>query len=155
MILWAIQTILSSRRAGLMRLRKVQGPTALVCLREECGRCCNVLGGAEVDPSEAEPLKKLDALREVATGLRLKCEGSRCALLRENLCSAYEVRPRACKEYPWYNVNGTLYYDRGCPGIRHDLDEQPDPKTLVPVETYFSMFPRLVRPLVIRLLRAW
>ncbi len=155
MILWAIRTVLGARRHGLLRLRKVRGPVRLDCLGKACGRCCDLLGGAEVQASEAEPLRTLDAIQNVPTGLRLKCIGTRCILLRDNLCAAYGIRPRACTEYPWYNVNGMLYYDAGCPGIRHDIDGHPQAATLVPASNYFTMFPRPLRPLALRLLTLW
>jgi Fe-S-cluster containining protein len=154
-IVWAIRTLIGARRRGLLRLKKADGPVRLECLREKCGLCCDILGGAEVEPQEAPPLRALRVIETVDTGLRLKCHGARCVLLENNLCSAYAARPRACREYPWYNVGGQLYYDAGCPGMKHDRDEHPDVETLRSAETYFNMFSRKIRPLVVGLLSRW
>jgi Fe-S-cluster containining protein len=151
----ALQVMWTSRRAGLLRLREAQGPTRLVCLGVNCGLCCRVLGGANVEPGEAAPFRSLKVLQSEGASLQLKCAGLKCALFREGRCSAYEIRPRACREYPWYNVGGKLYYDVGCPGIRTDADDRPDVNTLRRVEEYLEMFPGIIRASVVRLLTVW
>ena len=57
--------------------------------------------------------------------------------LKEGLCSIYDARPSGCREYPWYNVNGKLYYDAGCPGMKSDADERPDVSGIQPFENFF------------------
>jgi Fe-S-cluster containining protein len=54
------------------------------------------------------------------------------------------IRPQACKEYPWYNIGGKLYYDSGCPGIKHDQDQRPDVDEIQPLENFFPNTPRLI-----------
>jgi Fe-S-cluster containining protein len=60
-----------------------------------------------------------------------------CALLKGNLCTVYDDRPRGCREYPWYNIGGKLYYDKGCPGIRSGLDERPPVDSIAQINAYF------------------
>ena len=154
-LLRALHVMWSSRRAGLLRLRPVNGPTRLVCLGVNCGLCCQVLGGANVEEQEAAPLRSLKVIQPEGAALQLKCNGLQCVLFSGGHCSAYQVRPRACREYPWYNVGGRLFYDAGCPGIRTDADERPDVNALRRVEEYLEMFPRVLRGGLVRLLTAW
>lgn len=151
----AFHVMWTSRRAGLLRLREANRPTRLVCLGVNCGLCCRVLGGANVEAEEAGPLRSLNVIQPERAALQLKCEGLQCVLFHDGRCSAYEVRPRACREYPWYNIDGRLFYDAGCPGIRTDADGRPNVNTLRRVEEYLEMFPRFLRGGVVRLLTVW
>jgi Fe-S-cluster containining protein len=151
----ALLTILGARREGLLRLRRVTAPTRLECLGAQCAKCCKLIGSAKVDPGEADPLVALDLVRRSPTGLRLRCVGSSCVALQEGACSVYQFRPRACREYPWYNIDGALYFDQGCPGIRHDHSDSPDPETLQSAKSYFTMFPGFLRVLVIGVMKLW
>lgn len=153
--MWAAWTIVRARRHGLLRLRRVRAPVRLDCLHDKCGLCCQVLGHARVEAEEAQPLIELQVVRRSRDGLRLATHGATCQLLQGNLCSAYHLRPRSCREYPWYSVDGVLFYDAGCPGIKSDRHEHPEPATITPAEILFGMFPRAVRWLVLRILRLW
>jgi len=84
----------------------------------------------------------------------LKSANGSCSSLKNKLCSIYDQRPKGCQEYPWYNINGDLHYDSGCPGIRSDKDGRPDISTISPIDAYFP-FLDWVRKLMIILLRVW
>ena len=88
--------------------------------------------------------------REDCGGLLHQGQGTACCLLKDGLCSIYAHRPRGCIEYPWYNIGGRLYYDQGCPGIRHDRDERPNAADIGPFENFFAGTPRAI----VRLIRA-
>jgi Fe-S-cluster containining protein len=148
-----LTSILASRRAGLLRLRPVQGPVRLECLGERCGRCCQAMGsGIHITTQDLVQLTKVNALAEKCS---LKTNGRACALLQSNTCSIYEHRPRSCREYPFYNLGGKLYYDSGCPGIQRDRAEEPDAGQLTPIEEYLRPLPRVLRPAVVRLFTMW
>jgi len=129
------------------------GPVRLECLAAACAKCCRLLGSPIVTDREAEHFDS-DVLHRTAGGTFIRSDRGCCRLLRDGLCSAYEVRPQGCREYPWYNIDGTLYYDAGCPGIRHDRDERPPVERIGPFDRFFPGCPpwlvRLVRRLCVR-----
>jgi Fe-S-cluster containining protein len=84
----------------------------------------------------------------------LPAQKGSCTLLKDNLCTYYNDRPRGCREYPWYNVGGKLYYDKGCPGIRSDLDERPAVDSIARIESYF-LYSAWLQRLLIFAFRAW
>lgn len=155
MLIWAVKTILGCRRAGLLRLRRAKRPMRLECLGDECGLCCRVMGGPEIDPVEIGGMGELHVINQERVGCRVKAIDGECTLLDGRSCSVYPVRPRACREYPWYNIDGELYYDFGCPGIRFDVDGRPGVTDLLPAQKYFRMFPRWSRALILRILTLW
>jgi Fe-S-cluster containining protein len=150
-----LRAIVKGRRAGLLRLRKAVGPIALDCRGGECGRCCQVLGGGVVISKAESVTLPLSAVTKSARGLILKSapDGS-CGLLQHKACSQYKNRPRGCREYPWYRIEGVLYYDAGCPGLTGARDERPDPATLAEARNYFLMSRPLQRAILL-LLRIW
>ena len=149
-----IARVINARARGLLRLRPADGPTRLECLREHCGLCCSTLGGTRVEVNELPDLVQIGAV-EVRDGeLCLRRLGPRCVLLDGSGCSAYEHRPKGCREYPWYNVGGQIFIDKGCPGIRHDWDERPDPNSLRLIEEYYPL-PRVLQRLLLWVIRSW
>lgn len=134
-----LRNLVAGRRAGLLRLRRADSPVRLECLREKCGLCCKVLGGTHVEPSEVAKLSKFNVLERAGEGARLACDSGKCRALTEGVCSVYEFRPRGCRDYPWYNIDGQLYYDAGCPGMKRGVDGRPDASLIRPVREYLPM----------------
>jgi Fe-S-cluster containining protein len=133
--------ILNARFSGLLRLRPAPNNIYLDCLKEKCPRnCCSNLEGAFVSESEAAPLIRLQALKKSDNGYELRSCNGECVLLKSGLCSAYESRPQSCKDYPWYNIGGKLFIDRGCPGLQLGKDGRPSTETLQPSSHYFGRF---------------
>lgn len=148
MILILIKAVFKARRNGLLRLTAADKPVRLDCLADKCALCCKTLGSPVVTEQEAE---NLDCTSIVKTkhGMFIKSKGSVCSLLKEGLCSCYPNRPKGCREYPWYNIDGQLYYDIGCPGIKYDKDQRPAVNDIQPFENFFLPTPgpviRLIR----------
>lgn len=143
-----ISAIWRSRCAGLLRLRRADIPIFLECLGGECGLCCSVMGGdVVIQENELQQLPS-GSLRARGDVIVLKSTSGRCTLLKNNRCSYYEGRPRGCREYPWYKINGEVYYDRGCPGMSTGHDGRPAVGDLSPIEVYLSVAPIVQRTLV-------
>lgn len=150
-----IVKIILVRLHGLLRLRPATTGMRLECLGNECGKCCKVMGGevvvaAHEAPPIAEHLSKLKS-----SVLKLGSNGCACALLAQGLCTKYDQRPKGCREYPWYNINNSLYYDAGCPGIKFDVDDRPRISTIELAETYYSPLPTFVRRIVFKVMKSW
>lgn len=146
--------ILRARSYGLLRLRPASKATRLDCVGGKCGLCCVALGGGVIvtgDESRQLPNHSIKRFGEIIV---IRSVVGTCCLLKDKLCTVYEHRPRGCHEYPWYNVNGQLYYDKGCPGIRFDKDNRPDVAEISPVSKYFPTQRWVWKPLL-RLLRLW
>jgi Fe-S-cluster containining protein len=136
-VIWILfKSIVKARKVGLMRLRPATEITRLDCLMAACAKCCKNLGSPRVTPQEAEKIGS-EHLSRFGDALFTKSCGGTCTLLREGLCGIYDVRPRGCREYPWYNIDGKLYFDSGCPGIKHDRDERPKVGGIQPWENFF------------------
>jgi len=136
-----LKAIIKAKRNGLLRLVPATGPTRLDCLTDKCAKCCRTLGSPVATPQEAEKIGYQSIVKD-KQGMFVKSQNSVCCLLRDGLCSIYKDRPRGCREYPWYNIDGKLYYDSGCPGIKHDRDEHPDVNNIQPFENFFPLTPR-------------
>lgn len=136
-----IKTILKAKRKGLLRLVPASQVTRLDCLADKCAKCCKTIGTPVVTTQEAEKIG-YDSIVKCQKSMFIKSNKSTCSLLKKNLCSIYLVRPKGCREYPWYNIDGQLYYDRGCPGIKHDIDERPDTDSIQPFENFFPLTPK-------------
>ncbi|MBN1124600.1 MAG: YkgJ family cysteine cluster protein [Sedimentisphaerales bacterium] len=143
MNLFLVKAVLKARRQGLVHLVPADEPTRLDCLAEKCAKCCKLLGSPLVTAEEARQINPQSLIRK-GNAFFLRAEGTQCCLLREGLCSIYEDRPSGCREYPWYNLGGILYYDTGCPGIKHDRDERPDFNNVRPFERFFPNSPRWI-----------
>jgi len=135
-----IKAIIKAKRNGLLRLVPATGPTRLDCLAAKCAMCCRTLGSPVVTPQETEKIGYQSTVKD-NHGMFVKSQNSVCCLLKDGLCSIYKDRPRGCREYPWYYINGRLYYDSGCPGIKHDRDERPDVNDIQPFENFFPLTP--------------
>jgi Fe-S-cluster containining protein len=136
-----LKAIIKAKRDGLLRLVPATGPIRLDCLANKCAMCCMTLGSPVVTPQEAEKIGYQSIVKD-KHGLFVKSQHSVCCLLIDGFCSIYKDRPRGCREYPWYNIDGRLYYDSGCPGIKHDRDEHPDVADIQPFENFFPLTPR-------------
>lgn len=136
MIWTLLKTVIKARRNGLLHLVPSSEVVRLDCLADKCGRCCQTLGSPVVTPGEAE---KMDSgvIEKDKHSMFIKSKKSTCCLLQKNLCSIYPDRPRGCREYPWYNIGGVLYYDNGCPGMKEDIDGRPDVESIQPFENFF------------------
>jgi len=138
-----VMAVVRARRRGLLRLVPAAGPTRLECLGGACAKCCRNLGSPRVSEEEAVRIEA-GALVRTRAACFVKSSGSVCCLLVDGLCSIYGNRPRGCVEYPWYNIGGRLYYDRGCPGMRHDWDERPEASEIGSFEDFFAGMPRAI-----------
>lgn len=149
-----IRAIIRARRSGLLRLRKASKPVRLSCIGGECGLCCRVMGEEiVVTPSDLTRLPS-DVTERAGRITVLRSDDGVCSQLIENKCSCYNVRPTGCREYPWYSINGNLFFDRGCPGILYDQDERPNVSNLTPIETFIPIH-KTLRKLLIILFKVW
>ena len=153
----AFHTLLAigrSRQSGLLRLREATIPTRLECDAGSCGLCCSVMGSditLEADDVEVIPPS---ALVKLGTEVVLKCNGSMCSSLENGSCTIYRSRPRSCREYPWYRFGDKLYFDAGCPGIRHDTDERPKIVDIKDAERFFGGR-KLLTKLALAIFKLW
>ncbi|MBN1818260.1 MAG: YkgJ family cysteine cluster protein [Sedimentisphaerales bacterium] len=140
MNLFLIKAVLKARRRGLLHLVRADKPVRLDCLADKCALCCKLLGSPLVTPEEA---RRIDphVLKRKGQAYFPRAQGTQCGLLQKGLCSIYEARPSGCREYPWYNLGGVLYYDSGCPGIKQDRDERPDRNDIGPFERFIPNTP--------------
>jgi len=149
-----LRQIFALRWRGFLHLRRASAPARLVCLQERCPTpCCRYLGPPQLERFEVarfgDRVVETPGLATLAAG---SCGG--CGELRKDgKCGVYLRRPKACVDYPWYNVDGVLYVDRGCPGIIFDQDERPDPALIRPFERYLITLPPLLRTAVQRWVR--
>jgi Fe-S-cluster containining protein len=111
--------------------------------------------GGDVVVSEAES-KRLPAEAILRNGkiILLKSTNGVCSLLKNKSCSCFNSRPQGCREYPWYKINGQLFYDKGCPGMRFDRDERPNVREISPIERYFPVN-HVMAIFLIFLFRSW
>lgn len=128
--------IFEAKRRGLLRLVPADRPTRLDCLADKCALCCKTLGAPVLTDEEAARIPA-ELIARTKSGLFVKSHNCTCCILKDGLCSLYKDRPKGCKEYPWYNIDGKLYYDSGCPGIKHDVDGRPPVDTIEPFTNFF------------------
>ncbi len=138
-----IRSIVKARKAGLYRLAPADKPARLDCLKDKCARCCRTLGTPVTSAQEADRIG-YESIMTDRDARFVRSQRCTCTLLRDGLCSIYPKRPRGCCEYPWYNIAGKLYYDRGCPGVKYDKDERPDAGDIQPFENFFPHSPGFV-----------
>lgn len=147
-----IRIIFYARKKGLLHLRKADAPIRLDCIGGECGLCCDVLGGGVV-VTEEDALKIGEpSLVRSGKSIKLKSNGFACALLKDKACSCYSARPQGCREYPWYRIDGQLYYDSGCPGMKHDRDERPAVYSIKPFDNYLPGIPKFLQRIIKKIL---
>ena len=113
------------------------------------------MGATYAEGHEVPALVQIGAIHFVSGRAQLRCTGQTCALLQGNQCSAYPLRPRGCREYPFYNVGGELYYDAGCPGFRDGIGALPDPHELRPVEAYLMGVPGFLQRVLLGIFQRW
>jgi Fe-S-cluster containining protein len=142
-----IKAIKKARANGLLHLRVADEATRLDCLGAKCAKCCNNLGSPLVSSEEAGNIDPA-ALSKNKDAIFIRSTDSACSLLKEGLCSIYQFRPSGCGEYPWYNIDGALYFDEGCPGIKHDVDERGDPASIQPFENFLPDTPKFAIRLI-------
>jgi Fe-S-cluster containining protein len=135
-LLELIQIIFHARKKGLLHLQKADVPIRLDCIGGECGLCCEVLGGGVVVTEKEAANIGESALIRSDKSIKMRSDGYACILLNNKTCSCYDHRPQGCREYPWYQIEGQLYYDAGCPGMKKDRDERPATGTIKPFENY-------------------
>ena len=145
-----IKAVLRARRNGLFYLVAVTGPTHFVCLADKCAKCCKTIGIPVVTLLEAEKIICEKIVKD-KDAMFLESKDGVCCMLKDGLCSIYPDRPKGCREYPWYNIDGRLYYDAGCPGIGHDKDECPRIDDIQPFENFFPNIPNFVFRLIRRI----
>ena len=148
--------IIEIRFKGLLRLRPATTPLRLDCLGVACGLCCQIMGGevAVFDDDDVDPVQRYLVKRRGGTQT-IKGNGCVCTLYEDGLCSRHSNRPKSCREYPWYNVGGVLFYDTGCPGMRLDRDERPNVTDIRPIGQYLDELPRYLRGPVVFILSLW
>ena len=104
----------------------------------QCANCCRTTGPLFTDRDIDRIAKhlRMKAVDFIATYLRVDEEGDHvlqqvpCAFLGDdNMCSIYEVRPKACREYPHTDrekqhqlLNLTLRNVSVCPAVGQMLD---------------------------------
>jgi Na+/proline symporter/Fe-S-cluster containining protein len=139
-----IKSVLKARQNGLYRFKSPAGPVRLVCLKDKCAKCCKVIGTPVVTPDEANIIG-FDLLMIDCSGAKfIKSDGCTCTLLKAGLCSIYPQRPRGCREYPWYNIDGRFYYDSGCPGLKYDKDQRPAVTDIQPFNNFFPNTTKII-----------
>lgn len=138
-----IKAVCMARKRGLLHLRRADKPVNFACLTSKCALCCRLLGSPVVSEEEAKTINP-DSVLINKYGMFIKSNDCICSVLTGNLCTIYPFRPRGCMEYPWYNINGKLYYDAGCPGITINGDNRPDVSEIEPFENFFPKTPKLI-----------
>lgn len=138
-----VKAIWRTRKAGLLRLRPAVGTLSFQCLGASCSLCCKVTGGGVVATQTG-----------CGRAALMPSSGGVCSMLSAGRCTIHASRPQGCREYPWYNVDGSLYFDSGCPGVRSKGDQRPDVLTIAPFESYFAL-PAWLQGLLKRVVRVW
>jgi hypothetical protein len=113
------------------------------------------MGATYAEGDEVPPLVQIGAIHFVSGRAQLRCTGQQCTLLQGNECSEYRLRPRGCREYPFYNLSGELYYDSGCPGFSVGIGILPKAQDLRPVELYVTDVPLLLRRMLLWIFKRW
>jgi Fe-S-cluster containining protein len=139
-----VVAIARARRAGLLRLRRADGPLFFRCLGSSCRLCCEIGGGAVVRDGPAKTSR--DAVMPSHKGS--------CAALSNGRCMIYSDRPQGCRDYPWYNISGDLYYDSGCPGVRIGGDARPLASSIAAAQNYFVV-PRWLQFICLQIVVRW
>ena len=144
-----IVAIFRARKSGLLRLRKVVTPVGLNCRVGRCGKCCSAMGGEiTVKIEEVYNYASSDIIKKKNNLIVLKDKCGKCVYLVDSKCQIYPKRPKSCQDYPWYNINSTLYYDVGCPGIVFDVDKTPSVAEITPIFEYLHRSKKLQKILV-------
>lgn len=155
-----IAALLRARKAGLLRLRPADNSVEFECLMDECGLCCEILARhISVTQDEAERLGS-DVVHFGRNPI-IKSKDGICVLYSQGLCTRHPDRPQGCREYPFYNIDGKLFVDVGCPGIsragqRNTYSEESLPATgIEPARRFFSKLGPRGQDFVLWLLQRW
>jgi len=142
--------IIRIKKRGLLHLKPAKNPLRLECNPNECGLCCRILGNTGKIFVSKEDAKTIDPIFLSIENKRefIRSNGQACVCLINNKCDIYKFRPKGCHEYPWYNINGVLYYDTGCPGIKTDFDDRPSIDTIQEFENFYLFAPKFIRYLL-------
>lgn len=145
--------IFQLRKNGFLRFRRADMPVRLECLGEACPKsCCRFIGPPQVTQTEG---RVIGIQHTTVEGGAYFLRGGACGCCRlgaTGLCLSYELRPKACQDYPWYNIDGKLLYDAGCPGLKFDVDGRPNVLSLRQFRFYLSGLPQCVQNIIVRLL---
>lgn len=89
------------------------------CL-EGCGFCCLCEPGLTPEERARFTGPRAKAVGPAGDALRMVGQAGPCALLsRERACTAYELRPRGCRAFPFHTTmawRAQVNLNRGCPG---------------------------------------
>ena len=143
------------RRSGFLKFRKANEPIRLVCMEERCPKpCCRFLGPPEITVSEGS-LIGMEYVNRKADAYHLKSAecGGCCRWSASGQCLSYHMRPQACKDYPWYNIEGQLFYDAGCPGLIFGVDGRPNVQEVRSFRFYLAGLPKWLQHCVILFLQ--
>lgn len=149
-----VATAWYARRIGLLRLRRADVPLRLDCPGGICGLCCSVPGIEAVLTEEEAVAIPGNLKKHAAAGWAMRGCPTGCVALSNRRCSVYMHRPKGCREYPFYNVDGVLYVDTGCPGVKNDGDGRPKVAELARFESYFPG-PRWLQQILLFIFRRW
>jgi len=130
-----LRTHMKMRQPAERVLRKIAEEIEEAIDCTECANCCRV-ATARVKDREVEILARhigttrkvflRDYCEESADeGLILKRTETGCVFLEGNLCSVYEVRPRACEDFP--------HLAKGDGSLISRMWEMPDRATYCPI----------------------
>ena len=105
--------------------KKIRGPRPLSdgspCINHGCVLCCKdtemPLTSLDINRLMKMGFKVKDFVQEVDGESRLKNKNNTCYFLSENLCIAYNVRPKGCRLYPLiFDVDNRIFvFDEFCP----------------------------------------
>lgn len=115
--------IQNEHKNGFLQLASVNNQIKFKCLR--CGRCCRL---AQIFLLN-EDLKTKILKKNVETWnsfFKLTRKYDTCVFLEKRdgicSCSVYDKRPLCCQCYPFFIINGSLYYDTTCPGVGEGME---------------------------------
>lgn len=146
-----LQSIIRTRKLGLLRLKEDNSNHHFECLKDNCSKnCCWAFDMVQIEDYEMHSFPNLNRSINGTNYLKTKnynCPSSEaCALLVEGTCSKYNDRPASCREYPWYKFGEKIFVDIGCPGVSvSNSANSPAPNSIIDSERYFLSFPRIVR----------
>lgn len=145
-----LRRIFRLRELGFLRLRPADRPMRLECLGGACPTpCCRLVAPPQITLEEADALGHSHVLRAGVEASLTEGPCGCCFLNRQGRCAVYDRRPKACVDYPWYNLSGKLHYDAGCPGIRFDAEGRPNASEIRPFDFYLKTLGAITRRLVV------
>jgi Fe-S-cluster containining protein len=108
---------------GLLKLKKDNDKVYLECLEGKCAKCCKTFNLIYINNNELKSKKSDLMLKFLNKKAYIKGTHQGCSYLsNDGTCSIYDNRPNVCRSYPWYKIDGDIFYDSGCPGIKYCSD---------------------------------